>query len=319
MMKPDPSTRSLPSHLDEWFDEHPGADRSRLEEVWSIVEKARFELTDADRQRRAQVWSTLEKHIGREERAAVRRPGLRLYRSHAFRWMAAAAVFAILVGVGYFFRTTSVTVPRGEIAEVTLPDGSTVQLNSESVISYRPHSIGSRIVRLEGEAYFDVVPNERRFVVETFNARTTVLGTEFNVRARSDEPQASTSVVVASGKVRLLSKNGDQEGVVLTSGTHSSVSMNAPRPTFPEVVPLSRRLAWRTGGLAFSDQPFSVIFKEIERRFDVHIQAPDDILSRPFSYYVHNPGSAAEVISDLVTAEGLRYRKTAQGFDVHHP
>lgn len=318
-MRPYPSTQPLPPSLDEWFAEHPDADRSRFEEIWELADKGRVEMTDADRKAKMVVWAALERHMNEAERATTPRPRLRLYRPRALRWIAVAATFALLFGLGYFFRTTNVAAPRGEFAQITLPDGSEVQLNSESVISYRPHFLGTRAVRLEGEAFFEVTPGNKRFVVETFNARTTVLGTEFNVRARSDEPQASTSVVVATGKVRLLSKNGDDEGVVLTSGTQSSVSMNAPRPTIPEIVPLSRRLAWRTGGLAFSNQPFALIFKEIERRYDVEIDASEDILNRPFSYYVHNPQSATNVISDLVMAEGLRYRETSQGFEVYRP
>ena len=39
------------------------------------------------------------------------------------------------------------------------------------------------MVRLTGEAYFDVVEEDAPFVVETFNAEVRVLGTRFNVRA----------------------------------------------------------------------------------------------------------------------------------------
>ncbi len=318
-MRPEPSTRPLPPSLDEWFLEHPKADRSLLEEVWTLADQGRFEMTEADGRKKSAVWTALERHMDETSRERLPRPRLRLVRTRAIRWVAAAAVLVLLFGVGFYFRSTSVTAQRGEFAQVTLPDGSEVQLNSESSISYRPHFLAARNVRLEGEAFFEVTKSDKPFVVETFNARTTVLGTEFNVRARSDEPQASTSVIVASGKVRLLSKNGDREGVVLTSGKQSSVSMNAPRPTIPELVPLSRRLAWRTGGLAFSDQPFSIIFQEIERRYDVEIEASDDILNRPFSYYVHEPQSATNVITDLVVAEGLRYRETSRGFEIYRP
>lgn len=327
-MRPD-STQPLPPSLDEWFREHPEADKDRLEATWKLVEIGRYEMTEADQRTKSTVWAALERHINEAEPetespsvtgpVATGRPPLRRHRPRPLLWVAAAATVALIFGLGYFFRTTTVTAPRGEFAQVTLPDGSQVQLNSESVVTYRPHFLGARTVRLEGEAFFEVTRDDRRFVVETFNARTTVLGTEFNVRARSDEPQASTSVVVATGKVRLLSKNGDDKGVILTSGTQSSVAMNAPRPTIPQMVPLSRRLAWRTGGLAFSDQPFSLIFQEIERRYDVEIEAAENILNRSFSYYVHDPKSAANVISDLVTAEGLRYRKTSQGFEVYRP
>src|SRR5690606_9853629 len=46
---------------------------------------------------------------------------------------------------------------RGENHKVTLPDGSTVLLNSDSRISWNAHfGEGNREVHLAGEAYFDV-------------------------------------------------------------------------------------------------------------------------------------------------------------------
>jgi ferric-dicitrate binding protein FerR (iron transport regulator) len=253
------------------------------------------------------------------DREEMARPRLRLIRSHAVRWAAVAAVIVLCFGIAYFFRPLTVIAPRGEFAQVQLPDGSLVQLNSESSVKYHAHFLNTRSVRLEGEAYFEVTDSDKQFVVETFNANTAVLGTQFNVRARSHEPDAATSVVVAVGKVHLRSKLGDDEGVVLTAGQQSHLHSRARRPSAPESVALARRLAWRTGGLAFSDQPFAVIFDEIERRYDVEIEASEEILAQAFSYYVHDPKSAESVIADLVAAEGLRYRETSQGFEVFRP
>lgn len=317
-MKPDSSNIPLPSGLDRWLSERSGAERRALEETWALAEPGRTEMTDADRSRKAAVWAAVQQQMNETEREEMPRPRLRLVQSHALRWVAAAAAIVLFFGVAYFFRPVTVTAPRGDFAQVTLPDGSEVQLNSESTLTYRAHFLASRHVRLEGEAFFEVAKDDDRFVVETFNARTTVLGTTFNVRARSDEPRANTTVVVASGKVRLLAMDGD-DGVVLAAGQQSRVAERAEHPTNPERVALTRRLAWRTGGFAFSDQPFAVIFNEIERRYDVEIQGPEDVLSESFSFYVHEPGTAESVIADLAQAEGLRYRETSQGFEIYRP
>ncbi len=318
-MKPESSNSPLPPSLDEWLRELPNAEKEALEDAWVLADEGRFEITDADRRRKAAVWSALERRMDEEESEDLPRPRLQLVRSRAYRWVAVAAGIALLVGVGYFFRPMSVTAPRGEFAQVELSDGSRVQLNSESTITYRARFLTTRSVRLEGEAFFEVANDEKPFRVETFNARTAVLGTHFNVWSRSDDPDAGTSVVVAHGRVQLQSKNSDDRGVVLTAGQQSRVTSRMLRPTAPELAILSRRLAWRTGGLAFSDQPFAAIFKEIERRYDVEVRASDDILRQSFSYYVHEPRSAETVIADLVAAEGMRYRETSQGFEVFRP
>lgn len=318
-MKPESSNIPLPSSLDEWLAEKTNAERRALEAVWRRAGQGQVEMTNADHYRKAEVWAAVQQHINETEREELPHPRLRLVHSYALRWVAVAATIAILFGVGYFFRPVTVEAPRGDFAEVTLPDGSRVQLNSESSLTYRAHFLGVRNVRLQGEAFFDVTKGDDRFVVETFNARTTVLGTSFNVRARPDEPHANTAVVVATGSVRVSAKGGSKDGVVLAAGQQSQVIARAERPTGPRPVALERRLAWRTGGLAFSDQPFSLIFAEVERRYDIEIDASEDILSESFSFYVNTPVSAESVISDLARAEGLRYRKTLQGYEVYHP
>lgn len=318
-MNPESSNIPLPSSLDDWLSERTDAERRALEDVWARAGEGWVEMTDADRIRKADVWMAVRQHMNESMREDMPRPRMRLVQTHAWRWVAAAATIAILFGVGYFFRPITVEAPRGEFAEVTLPDGSQVRLNSESSLTYRAHFARTRNVRLEGEAFFEVTRGDDRFVVETFNARTSVLGTSFNVRARPDEDQANTSVVVASGKVRVDAKDSDDDGVVLSAGQQSRVNASAERPTAPESVVLERRLVWLTGGLAFSDQPFKIIFEEIERRFDVEIEASDDITSESFSFYVNAPKSAESVIADLARAEGLRYRSTSQGYEIYHP
>lgn len=318
-MKPEPSNIPLPSSLDEWLAERSEDERRALGDAWERAEQGRIVLTDADRSRKAKVWMAVQQQMNEAVTEDVPRPPLRLVKSHPFRWIAAAATIVLLFGVGYLFRPVTVDAPRGSFAEVKLPDGSLVQLNSESSITYPARFFGSRNVSLEGEAFFEVTKDDEHFVVETFNARTTVLGTSFNVRARPDEDQANTAVVVAEGAVRVAAKVSDEGSVTLAPGQQSRVHGAARTPTEPEPVALSRRLAWRTGGLAFTDQPFALIFGEIERRFDIEIEASDDLLAKPFSFYVNSPGSAESVLSDLARAEGFRYRATSGGYEVYRP
>lgn len=318
-MKPEPSYTPLPSSLDEWLAERSDNERRAMEDAWARAEQGRIVLTDADRSRKAEVWRAVQQHMHEAATEDVPRPRLRLVKSGSFRWIAAAAAIVLLFGVGYLFRPITVEAPRGSFAQVTLPDGSLVQLNSESAITYSARFFGSRDVSLEGEAFFEVTKGDDPFVVETFNARTTVLGTSFNVRARPSEDQANTGVVVAEGAVRVAAKKSDEGAVTLAPGQQSRVNGAASMPTKPEPVALARRLAWRTGGLAFTDQPFALIFDEIERRFDVEIEAPDDLLARSFSFYVNSPGSAESVLADLARAEGFRYRPTSRGYEVYRP
>lgn len=99
-------------------------------------------------------------------------------------------------------KMVSMVTPRGKDCHLVLPDGTKVWLNDESQLDF-PSRFGSgkRIVRLKGEAFFEVTKDKKHpFVVENDYFTTTVLGTVFNVRAY-DEKDAN--IILVSGRVAL--------------------------------------------------------------------------------------------------------------------
>ena len=96
-------------------------------------------------------------------------------------------------------------VPAGQRAELILPDSTRVWLNAHSKLIY-PVSFGkgNRQVELNGEAYFDVVHNEKQpFIVKTRQMDIQVLGTEFNVTSYSSDFEVS----LLRGCIELSSPN----------------------------------------------------------------------------------------------------------------
>ena len=72
-------------------------------------------------------------------------------------------------------------VPAGDKVQLTLPDKSSVKLNSESSLSYA-YVNGKRVACLKGEGYFQVSKDRKHpFVVQVGNLNIEVLGTCFNV------------------------------------------------------------------------------------------------------------------------------------------
>lgn len=329
-MNPSFSKDTLPPQLLAELEAMPPDDRAALVEAWRFAGEARPEPAVPDAARKAAVWAALEAAMDAPEAEPVRRdrtpaapraPHLRLVRHTTMRWLAAAAVVAVLfsAGVAYWLQPVRIVAPNGSKRIVDLPDGSRVELNSGSVLAYA-RGFDERIVELEGEAFFEVEPDAARpFVVATFNANTTVLGTSFNVRARRDDVAPATSVVVATGRVRLAPREQPDTGIVLMPGSTSSLAAGEQRPSAPDSVVVSRALAWRSGGFQFSNQPLGMLFAEVERRFDVTIQASEQIATRPSAYYKHAPSSAEEILKEITTATNLRYRATANGFEVYAP
>ena len=127
-----------------------------------------------------------------------------------------AAVIALLVtsslGVYSLLNTPetqqmiTANVKSGSKSEIILPDGTKVQLNGATTITYDVNSSKQRLVQLSGEAFFDVAKkHEQTFLIETEKVQIEVLGTAFNVRSNEEVP---FSLSVWRGKVKVSLKQG---------------------------------------------------------------------------------------------------------------
>lgn len=253
------------------------------------------------------------------ESTSADRPPLRLVSLRRLRpWMAVAASIVVLalVGLGWWLQPISHTAPVGETLAVILPDGSEVQLNSNSTLRYaRSFGEDIRDVSLEGEAFFEVERSDIPFVIETFNSQVKVLGTSFNVQAwQGSEP--GTVVTVASGLVEVMPRRIPAAAIRLTAGQHTNVSDEVTAPLPPTEAQLDEATAWRTGDFVFFNQTHGVILDAIARRFAIDIEAPATIRARPRTFSKFDVTSAEEVLSSLCQSSNLRYRATANGFEI---
>ena len=101
----------------------------------------------------------------------------------------------------------SYAAAEGDRARISLPDGSLVVLNSGSTLTY-PSSFKDdlRKVVLEGEAFFSIEKDASRpFIVDANDVNVRVLGTRFNVDARSALEEIK--VTVEEGTVAVLAKD----------------------------------------------------------------------------------------------------------------
>ena len=89
------------------------------------------------------------------------------------------------------------TVPFGSKSEVILPDGSKVQLNSGSTLTYPGNFMqNNRKVALKGEAFFDVKSDaDNPFTVQTNNFEIIVTGTHFNVCNYGEDNLVSATLI----------------------------------------------------------------------------------------------------------------------------
>ncbi|NME68865.1 FecR family protein [Flammeovirga aprica] len=210
-------------------------------------------------------------------------------------WKYGAAVIVLGLIVNFYYRNF---VPqhhvemakKGFTNEVKLPDGSTVNLNAESSISYDKESFtAGRYLSLKGEAFFKVEKGQT-FQVNTEMGTVTVLGTSFNILAR----KKTWVVSCYTGKVAVKDNDGNQ--VILTKGQEAvykngNFVTNTHKLSQPD---------WQRGLFKYSNATLETVFKEIQRQFDVRIiYKNSDIQKLRFSGTISNKSleQALDIIS----------------------
>ncbi|MGI9174810.1 MAG: FecR family protein [Rhodothermales bacterium] len=308
-----------------------------LEEAWRLAGHSAPYAPHPDATRKAATWAALSAATQnapapqRKERLAPQRPDVLSLRRTAARagrpalalrarTPLAVAALVLIVGLGLWslLRPTTLSAPYGETLTATLPDGSRAELNSGSTLTYAAaFDKAERRVRLRGEAFFSVERGERPFVVETANAEVTVLGTRFNVLAWPNLSADRTTVAVASGQVRVAARQGDAQAVTLGPGQQSVLAAGAVAPSLPQPLAAGEAAAWRSGTFAMTNRPLGAMFDEIERRFDVRIEANAAIRARRWTITKHPPITPGALLRDICVPNHLRYRPTANGFEVY--
>jgi|AntRauTorckE6833_2_1112554.scaffolds.fasta_scaffold04583_3 ferric-dicitrate binding protein FerR (iron transport regulator) len=232
---------------------------------------------------------------------------------------AAAAVALIVIGVAILLIPQSVEAPFGEMAVVSLPDGSTAELNSGSVIQFnRLFGITNRKISLNGEAYFDVETSDKPFRVTANGTVTEVLGTEFNVRSWSDHPKNETRVAVEEGTVKFYPQQNALSAVILQEKNESRWQTGLDSPEDPTEVDLERVTGWRELKFIFYEESLQQIFREVERRFNLNIELQNrDVATETLTGYYGEVNSPESLLDDICTVAGLNYSKTANGYRVY--
>lgn len=164
--------------------------------------------------------------------------------------------------------TTIFEVPKGHYMNMKLHDGTTVWLNSGSILEYPLFfDKGERRVKLTGEAMFDVdYDADKPFVVETFACNIEVLGTKFDVIAYQDERFFSTAVL--RGSVRVTSRLIPDDQITLKS---RDVVRLAGRDMELGVIDDFDDYLWTEGVISIKGLSFEHLMMKFERIFGVKI------------------------------------------------
>lgn len=157
-------------------------------------------------------------------------------------------------------------VPAGQRAELILPDSTRVWLNAHSKLIY-PVSFGkgNRQVELNGEAYFDVVHNEKQpFIVKTRQMDIQVLGTEFNVTSYSSDFEVSLlrgCIELSSPSLSSTYKVKEKEHVKLKD--NKLIVNNITDYDY---------FRWKEGLICFNNESVATIIEKLKLFYDIDIE-----------------------------------------------
>lgn len=216
-----------------------------------------------------------------------------------------AYLLQVLIPEKQDIRMLEVRTNPGMTTSLTLPDGTKVNLNSESSLIYPESFEGDlRSVRLEGEAFFEVVKNpEKRFVVTTpHNASVEVLGTSFNMEAFKWDSIVSTTLI--SGKVAFISRSGQ---VNMKPGEKLVYNIQADRASIYQTNG-EAEISWKNGMIIFRKTPFEEALRMLTKRFNVDFVVSNNKYVKDF-YTGSFTNHRLEQILDIFNASsGIKWR-----------
>lgn len=192
-----------------------------------------------------------------------------------------------------------------DVRQLALPDGSQVALNSNSRISYREDFDSHRQVKLEGEAFFEVVKSSNPFTVASENLLVTVLGTSFNVLDRGKD---NAAVYTISGRVQV---NANATKVVLQANEFCRITGEDLQKGegFDQNI-----IAWKTDVLTFQQQPLEEVFRTLEKYYDVSFDRGDTTDCKVTVTF--NDKDLEQAIAMLRKITGLQIEPAENGYTI---
>ena len=175
---------------------------------------------------------------------------------------------------------------KGIKAQLTLPDGSKVWLNSDSYIQY-PNQFGekNREILFSGEGYFEVEkdPTKPMLIRTQKGFKVEVLGTSFNLKAYNNDDYAETTLYTGALQVRVPDITEKKERITQVKPLKSytikekTCYINSPKGNIED------KYAWKDGVLIFDETPMKEVIKALERWHGTEFDIRDN---RVYNYYL---------------------------------
>jgi len=226
------------------------------------------------------IWDSVNTAIGTKRK--------RIISLEKWQWAIAASLAAIIVSYAIFYNSAvEYSTDAQQKIAISLPDGSTVNLNTNSKTSYNTFSwFFNRSVSLSGEAFFNVKKGSQ-FSVNTNNGVIKVLGTSFNVFSRDKD----FLVECFTGKVEV---NNSIDRVFITKG--EKVTQTDNLSLAKEITSNGTKPAWVIENYSYAKVKLETVLKDIEKSYGISISSNKDIRNLIFSGEWNNSMALEDVL-----------------------
>jgi transmembrane sensor len=223
-------------------------------------------------------------------------------------WLRIAAAVIMLIAVGSVVllmnRNESpefAQVSHQSVIHDSLPDGSKFVLNTSSEISYAfDQEASKRIARLKGEAFFEVVHDEKKeFVVDVDDVFIRDIGTAFSVTALP----GSDSVVVFVREGMVSFYTNENAGMELQAGEEACYIRSKKEFIKKKNEDELSEPSWADHEFNFRNATLRRVIKKINKVYGDKLQLDNDTLGScriSVNFRHDDPGFIAEIIAETM-------------------
>lgn len=225
-------------------------------------------------------------------------------------WYSIAASIALIIGCfGLYTSTISYETPYGKKLAITLPDGSTVNLNAGSKLTHKRFFwLQNKTVALNGEAYFNI-KKSKNFSVSTNYGTVSVLGTIFNVKTKTDAFELDCfegTVKFESKDLRIQNILHKNDRIVLHNSNVKSEKTSLTKPN------------WLNGISTFKAVPLHKVLKALQLQYNINFEHKTTDTNRLFTgSFLHDDLETA--LTSTLTPLGINFKISNDKTTVYLP
>lgn len=205
----------------------------------------------------------------------------------------------------------TISTAIGETYQVSFSDGTAVWLNAASTLKFPAKfpKLSSRVVELNGEAYFEVAKDKTHpFIVKSRDQQVKVLGTHFNINSYADEQNIATTLLEGSVQVSLSNTsttNASSNSVLLKPGQQSilsGTSFSVAQVQTDDVI------AWKNGNFMFNNESMEIVMRKLSRWYNIEVKYADPGLKQiKFFGTVSRYSNVAKVLEMIALTNEVKF------------